>query len=362
MSNLRLVTPEEASGDESRVPAEKIEKKDAPRVARTGTDELRNEGLSDIFSQGILRTIGGTPQVELHKLFPQVNAVAKIEGVNPGGSLDDRAAKQIILHGVSSGEIRASTHVIEATSGNMGLGLAHVCAYLGLRFTCVVDQFVQEIKVAMLKALGAKVVTVITKPDEPPLYARQTKVAELVAAEEDVFWPNHHQNVQTAEAHRLGTVPELEQYMAGPYDYLFMSLANTALIKGAWAYYEQASFRPTFVIVDTPLLFTEEGRARRPVAAECLARLSEPIRSHILKEGMVEVSEKQCVEASRRLAREEAIVAGPTSGGVLHAALSMQDRLVGKRCALVFPDRGMRHLETIFNDIWVEQKVDEAGL
>src|SRR5690348_16623491 len=124
------------------------------------------ESKHEIFMEGILFTIGNTPLVKLKRLFRSsgFNLYAKIEAFNPGGSVKDRAALSIIENALAMGLIKPGHTVIESSSGNMGIGLAQVCAYYGLQFICVVDPKTTRLNIEILKAFGATV-DLVSTPD-----------------------------------------------------------------------------------------------------------------------------------------------------------------------------------------------------
>ena len=151
---------------------------------------------------GILRAIGNTPLVELTRIFSGMNfrVYAKLEALNPGGSMKDRPAFRIIMAGIESGEISNDTVIIESSSGNMGIGLAQACSYFGLRFICVVDPKTTIQNIRLLEAYGAQV-DKVTEPDSTTgeyLQARLNRVQALMASTKNGFWPNQYANTHNA--------------------------------------------------------------------------------------------------------------------------------------------------------------------
>src|SRR5215217_3982341 len=117
-------------------------------------------------NEGILSAIGDTPLIRLTRIFPDLpfRLFAKLEGLNPGGSMKDRPALSIIRHGMATGEITADTVIIESRSGNMGIGLSQACAYYNLRLICVVDPKTTDQNIALMKAYGSEI-ELVTEPD-----------------------------------------------------------------------------------------------------------------------------------------------------------------------------------------------------
>jgi N-(2-amino-2-carboxyethyl)-L-glutamate synthase len=156
-------------------------------------------------AESILECVGQTPLVRMRRYLDQrgVDLLIKLEAANPGGSAKDRPALQMLREAVHHGLVDASTTVIESSSGNMGIGLAQVCRYYGLRFLCVVDPHAQPQNVAIMRALGAEVSPVTECVDGSFLAARLQRVRELLESHSNSYWPNQYANRQTDIA-RIG--------------------------------------------------------------------------------------------------------------------------------------------------------------
>src|SRR5262245_56285070 len=151
-----------------------------------------NDGRRAV-KRGILEAIGNTPLVRLTRVFDDLRfrLYAKLEALNPGGSMKDRPAREMLRAALASGEIDRDAVVIESSSGNMGIGLAQACGYLGLKFICVVDPKATTQNVRLLRAYGAQIEQV-TEPDATTgefLKARLDRVRALVASTRHAFWP-----------------------------------------------------------------------------------------------------------------------------------------------------------------------------
>ena len=178
---------------------------------------------------GILSTIGNTPLIKLDKVFKDIpfNLYAKLEGFNPGGSIKDRPASNIIRRAMRSGAITRLTTIIESSSGNMGIGLAQACTYFGLRFICIVDPKTTQQNIRLLKAYGAGV-DVVQDPDpitKEYLHARIERVRVLREEIPNSFWPNQYANVFNAMAHRH-TMHEIVMALDQKVDYLFCAAST----------------------------------------------------------------------------------------------------------------------------------------
>ena len=158
---------------------------------------VKGEGVGGFrMSAGILGAIGGTPLVRLEKLFQdeKFECFAKLEGLNPGGSAKDRPSVAIVERALQTGEVDKNTLIIEASSGNTGIGLAQACAYHGLRFLCLVDPKVTQTNIDILHAYGAEV-EMISEPDPDSgelLIAKLNRINEILETVPNSFWVNQY--------------------------------------------------------------------------------------------------------------------------------------------------------------------------
>jgi cysteine synthase A len=306
---------------------------------------------------GVLTAIGNTPLVRLERLLPdtRIELYAKLEALNPGGSLKDRPARAIVLEAMRQGRIGPATLVIESSSGNLAVGLAQVCAYLGLRFMCVVDPKTTAQNLAILRAYGAEV-DCVTEPDPDTgeyLPARLRRVRELLERHPDSFWPNQYANRTNASAHHT-TMHEIARALDDRLDYVFCATSTCGTLRGCVEYIRSRALATRVVAVDakgsvifgTPghkRLIPGHGAAVRPALFEA------GLADHV-----VHVSDIDCVIGCRSLVRREAILAGGSSGAVVMAVHQMRhDMGATARCAAILPDRGERYLDTIYSDAWV---------
>ena len=311
-------------------------------------------------NQSILSTIGHTPLVRLTNVLPDCpfRLFAKLEGFNPGGSAKDRPALHILEEAMRTGAIKAGTVVIESSSGNLGIGLAQACRYLGLRFICVVDPKTTMQNIRILKAYGAEI-DVVLEPDPVTgefLQARIDRVQALHQTIENSFWTNQYANLSNAQAHYWGTMDEIATELGGTIDYLFVSTSTCGTLRGCAEYVRDHSLGTKIFAVDAYGSVIFGGRpAKRLIPGHGAARQPELFRAELADE-CVRVTDLDCVVGCRRLVRSEAILAGGSSGGVLMAVEQVKKRILrGATCALIFHDRGERYLDTIYSDEWVEE-------
>ena len=305
---------------------------------------------------GILHAIGNTPLVKLTRFFTgDYRVYAKLELLNPGGSMKDRAAFRIISAGIASGDITDDTVIIESSSGNMGIGLAQACSYLGLKFICVVDPKTTMQNIRLLEAYGAQV-DKVSEPDPATgeyLQARLNRVQALLASTKNGFWPNQYANTHNAAAHRQ-TMHEIVSALDGEVDFLFCATSTCGTLRGCAEYVREHKLATRVIAVDAvgSVIFGGE-RGLRLVPGHGSA-----VRPQLYQPNLafqcVKVTDLECVVGCRRLTRLEAILAGGSSGAVMMAIEHLSETLTrGATCVAILPDRGERYLDTIYSDEWV---------
>lgn len=314
---------------------------------------------------GILGAIGGTPLVQLENIFESshFDCFAKLEGLNPGGSAKDRPSVAIVERALQTGEINAQTLIIEASSGNTGIGLAQVCAYHGLRFRCLVDPKVTQQNVDILLAYGAEI-EMIEHPDPETgefLPAKLKRIDEVLLKVENSFWVNQYASPENSGAHYRSTVKEILRDLDGTMlDYLFVATATCGTIRGCLDYLVDNGY-PTKVIAVDALgshIFSNNKHHRLvPGLGSAICPALTPAQG-IHK--VAYVNDVDCVVGCRRLARTEAILAGGSSGAVITALDRMSNEIPkGSTVVVLLPDRGERYLDTIYSDNWVSENLGE---
>lgn len=314
---------------------------------------------------GILSAIGNTPLIRLGRSCSALpfNVFAKLESSNPGGSTKDRPAFNIIRQALDSGALTRGSVVIESSSGNMGIGLAQACTYFGLRFVCVVDAKTTPQNLRLLQAYGAEV-HVVTEPDPETgeyLPARIRAVRDLVASTANSFWADQYSNEANAAAHRQ-TMREIAVALGGEVDYLFCATSTCGTLRGCSEYVREQGLRTKVIGVDAVGSVIFGGAKGKRLLPGHGAALRPQLFRHGLADKCVHVTDLDCVAGCRRLVRQEAILAGGSSGGVFAAAWRLRDEIPpGANCVLIFPDRGERYLDTIFSDEWVRAHFGEVS-
>lgn len=316
-------------------------------------------------NDGVLSAIGKTPLVRLSRVIPDAHfkLYAKLEGLNPGGSTKDRPAFSIIRHAIDNGDIQPGTVVIESSSGNMGIGLAQACMYYGLRFICVVDPKATVQNVRLLKAYGAEV-DVVQEPDKRTgeyLQARLDRVKSLLNSTANTFWPNQYSHRYNPIAH-YQTMNELVTELNGEVDYLFCATSTCGTIRGCAEYAREHNLSTRIFAVDAvgSVIFGG-GNCKRLIPGHGAA-VRPALYQEDVAERCIHVTDLQCVVGCRRLVRDEAILAGGSSGAVLMAIEQVKNEIEpGATCAAIFADKGERYLDTIYSDSWVEENFGDVA-
>ena len=310
-------------------------------------------------NEGILSAIGHTPLVRMTRLFKDqpFDFYVKLESFNPGGSMKDRSAATIISQAIASGEVGPDTTVIESSSGNMGVGLAQICTYHGLRFICVVDAKTTTQNIRLLEAYGAEI-DVVTEPDPETgefLKARLDRVQTLLAVTPQGFWPNQYANCANPYAHRQ-TMGEIAATLGGKVDYLFCATSTCGTLRGCAEYVREQALGTTLIAVDAVGSTIFGGRCGKRLIPGHGAAVRPALFQPGLAQRCVHVTDLDCVIGCRRLARQEAILTGGSGGGVIMALESIKETIApGATCVAILADRGERYLDTIYSDTWVRQ-------
>lgn len=316
-------------------------------------------------AEGILSAIGNTPLVSLKRIFPasHLRLYAKLESLNPGGSMKDRPALRILSEAMRTGRVGPETVIVESSSGNMGVGLAQACAYLGLQFLCVVDPKITTQNLRLLEAYGAKV-EFVTCPDAETkefLQARLNRVKALLHEIENSFWPDQYSNIYNPIGHHQ-TMDEIIEVLGTEPDYLFCATSTCGTLRGCADYVREQKLRTKIIAVDAVGSVIFGGERKKRLIPGHGAAVCPPLFQRDLATQYVQVTDLECVVGCRRLVRQEAILAGGSAGGVVSAVARLKEQLeTGAVCVLILADRGERYLDTIYSDEWVREHLGEVA-
>lgn len=290
--------------------------------------------------QNILQTIGNTPMVKINKLNPNKNVkiYAKLEGVNPGGSIKDRVALKMIEQAEVDGTLVKSKTIIEATSGNTGIALSMIGAVKGYAVEIVMSEAVSEERRKMIKAFGAKItLTDGTKGTDGAII----KVRELFENDpEKYFNPNQFSNEYNKIAHYETTAQEIWKQINGELDYFVSSIGTSGTLMGVGEYLKK--YNPKVGIVSAE---PEKGHY-----IQGLKNMEEAIVPAIydktkLDEIMI-IGTDEAHEMSRKIVRDEGIFVGMSAGAAMLAALKLAEKIESGKIVTIFPDRGEKYLST----------------
>jgi cysteine synthase B len=286
----------------------------------------------------LIETIGNTPIVQLERIpvNKRVTLYAKLEGNNPGGSVKDRAAYGMINGALSRGEIKPGDRLVEATSGNTGIALAMIARIMGLEMTLIMPDNSTRERVLSMEAYGARVI--LTPAEKTIEHSRE--VAEKMAAEEGYYILNQFANPDNYGMHFKTTGPEIWRDTEGTVTHFVSAMGTTGTIMGVSRYLKQQN--PSIQIVGTQPTEKSSIPGIRRWTPEFLPKIFEPHRV----DRTVDVSEQEATDLTRRLAREEGIMAGMSSGGALHAALKIASEIDSGVIVFIACDRGDRYLSS----------------
>jgi cystathionine beta-synthase len=315
--------------------------------------------------ESVLDAIGWTPLVRLRRVVGHlpVEVWAKLEFLNPMGSVKDRIARYMIEKAEQRGLLAPGGLILEASSGNTALGLALVAIQKGYRLRVVVRDTTSPEKLALLRALGVELefVDASLPPEHPESY--NNKAGRLAAELAGCYFPDQHNNRENNEAHYATTGPEIWQQMEGRLDYFIAGMGTGGTVSGAGRYLKEQDPNIKVIAVEPEgSVFAEYFRTgRRP---EPKRYLIEGLGDEFIigtadfapLDDVVQVSDREAFLTTRRLVREEGIMAGGSSGAVLAAILRLAPAFPpGSRVVTVFPDSAFRYASTIFNDAWMRQ-------
>jgi len=324
----------------------------------------------------ILQTIGNTPLVHLSRIGQElpVALYAKVEYFNPGGSIKDRIAVNIIGDAERSGRLKPGGTVVEATSGNTGMGLALVCAQKGYKAIFVMPDKMSQEKIQLLTAHGARVVVTPTavEPEDPRSYYNVAK--RIVSETPNAILANQYHNLENPHSHYLSTGPEIWEQTEGKITDLVACIGTGGTISGTGRYLKEKNPKVRVVGVDplgSILLDAWKNGGKIPASAKASPYKVEGFGEDFIPstldlsliDDVIQVTDRESFLWARKLVKEEGIFSGGSAGAALAAAVRYAQKLalenkrnIGERLVVVIlPDSGSRYLSKIYDDKWMQE-------
>lgn len=314
----------------------------------------------------VVEAVGKTPIVRINKLAQHVapaEVFCKLEYLNPGGSVKDRPAVRIIDDAEQDGRLKPGGTIVEATSGNTGMGLAMVSAVRGYKTIFVMPDKMSEEKIAALRAFGSKVVVCPTnvEPEDPRSYY---SVARRLAEETpNAMLANQYHNPSNPAAHYASTGPEIWEQTGGEIDVFVTSMGTGGTITGTAKYLKEKKPSIRIVGVDPigSVYYDFWRTGKMPTASTYRVEgfgedfIPSTIDLSVVDE-VIRVTDKECFQWTRRVVREEGLYTGGSAGGTVCAAVKYAERTRKKENILcILPDSAVRYLSKIFNDNWMRE-------
>lgn len=306
----------------------------------------------------ILEVIGNTPIVRLNKITGgRGNIYAKLEFFNPSGSIKDRMANYIIQQAERENKIKGI--IVENSSGNMGTSLAMIGAVKGYRVIITIPDKMSQEKINLMKAFGADVI--VTKTDVPydspeSYYSMAKKISEEFGA----YYPDQYNNPLNIEAHYKITGPEIWEQMDGKIDIFVAGIGTGGTISGVGRFLKEKNANIKVIGVDPEGSVFYEYFKTGKITQPHVYKVEGIGEDYLVKDvdfsvidDIIQVGDKESFMMARRIASEEGILAGGSSGSAMVAALKIAKEYPDKNILVVFPDSGDRYLSKMYSDEWM---------
>src|SRR5436190_20129605 len=316
-----------------------------------------------MWHKNILDVIGNTPLVRLNRVARGIRAtmLAKLEYLNPGGSVKDRIGVTMLEAAEREGKIRPGGTIIEGTSGNTGMGLALAAAIKGYQCIFTMPDKMSQEKIDALRALGAEVIVTPSQVEHHDA-RRYHSVGERLSREiPNSIYPKQYDNLANIEAHYKTSGPEVWNQTDGKVTHVVIGVGTGGTITGIARYLKEKNPKIRIIGADpvgsifAEMFKTGHKPQAQPYKLEGIGQDEMPtnVDFSVIDE-IHAVSDKDAFVLTRQLARYEGIFAGGSAGAALHVALKSADKLTEKDLVvIIIPDSGTRYLSKVYNDNWM---------
>ncbi|MBD3190503.1 MAG: cysteine synthase A [Candidatus Heimdallarchaeota archaeon] len=301
-----------------------------------------------VIYNSILDLVGKTPIVKLSKISQEIpgELFGKVESFNPGASIKDRVALHMIERAEQQGLLKGTSEIIEATSGNTGIGLALVCAVKGYSLTIVMPETMSPERRKIIQTFGAKVVLT---PGKEGMKGAVQKAQEMAEKIEGSFIPNQFQNTHNPEVHRKTTALEVWNDMNQQLNAVIIGVGTGGTITGIGETLKKLDPQIKIIAVEpagSPLL-SEGKKGSHKITGIGAGFIPEILNKKII-DNIITVTDNEASETMKLLAKKEGIFAGPSSGAAVAAGLKYGKQVSNKkRIVIILPDSGERYLSEI---------------